>query len=276
MECNTDPGFVFDVGSLYAHLQTLTDRRKPRGVRYQLETVLTLVVLAKLCGEDRPSGIADWAQHRTAWLVRALALTYPRLPHHSTYRRILADVVTPDELETLVGAYLTQRQQFGRQVVVTIDGKILRGTLDDAGRGVHLLAAYLPAEGLVLLEMAVGPQENEIPVAARLLRCMDLRDKVIIGDALHTQRALSIQIVTAGGDYIWFAKGNQPDLERDIRLWFEPDVPLIPGMGCPPKDFETATTVNKGHGRLERRRITVSSQLQDFLDWPFLAQVFKL
>lgn len=276
MECNTDTGFVFDVGSLYAHLQTLTDRRKPRGVRYQLETVLTLVVLAKLCGEDQPSGIADWAQHRTAWLVKALALTYPRLPHHSTYRRILAEVVTPDELETLVGAYLTQRQQFGRQVVVTIDGKILRGTLDDTGHGVHLLAAYLPAEGLVLLEMAVGPQENEIPVAARLLRCVDLRDKVIIGDALHTQRALSIQIVTAGGDYIWFAKGNQPDLERDIRLWFEPDVPLIPGMGCPPKDFETATMVNKGHGRLERRRITVSSQLQDFLDWPFLAQVFKL
>lgn len=47
-------------------------------------------------------------------------------------------------------------------------------------------------------------------------------------------------------------------------------------MGCPPKDFERATTVNKGHGRLERRTLTVSSQLQDFLEWPFLAQVFKL
>lgn len=276
MKCNTGTGFVFDMGSLYAHLRTLTDTRQPRGVRYQLETVLTLLVLAKLCGEDRPSGIADWAQHRTPWLVEALALTYPRLPHHSTYRRILADVVAPEELDALVAAYLSQDQQFGRQVVVTIDGKILRGTLDDEGAGVHLLAAYLPSEGIVLLEMAVGPQENEIPVAARLLQCVDLRDKVVIGDALHTQRALSIQIVTAGGDYIWFAKGNQPELEQDIRLWFEPDVPLIPGMGCPPKDFETATTVNKGHGRLERRSLTVSSQLQDFLDWPFLAQVFKL
>lgn len=166
MECNTGSGFIFDLGSLYAHFRTLTDRRKPRGQRYRLETVLTLMVPAKLCGEDRPSGIADWAQHRTAWLVEALALSYPRVPRHSTYRRIWAEVVAPEELDALVGDYLTQRKHFGRQVVVSIDGKILLGTLGGDGAGVHLVAAYLPAEGIVLLEMAVGRQENEIPVAA--------------------------------------------------------------------------------------------------------------
>jgi hypothetical protein len=31
-----------------------------------------------------------------------------------------------------------------------------------------------------------------------VLSCVDLRDKVIIGDAIHIQRALSVQIVTAG------------------------------------------------------------------------------
>jgi len=59
-------------------------------------------------------------------------------------------------------------------------------------------------------------------------------------------------------------------------LWFEPDPEPIPGMSYPPKDFETATTVNKGHGRIEKRTITVSSQLKDFFDWPYLEQVFKL
>jgi hypothetical protein len=34
--------------------------------------------------------------------------------------------------------------------------------------------------------------------------------------------------------------------------------------------------VNKSHGRLETRTLTVSSQLKDFLDWPYLEQVFKL
>ncbi len=93
---------------------------------------------------------------------------------------------------------------------------------------------------------------------------------------MHTQRAVSIQIVEAGGDYIWLAKGNQPQIEEDIRLWFEPDPTPIPGQSYVPKDFEAIQKVSKGHGRLEQRTLTVSSQLQDFLDWPYLQQVFKL
>ncbi len=34
--------------------------------------------------------------------------------------------------------------------------------------------------------------------------------------------------------------------------------------------------VNKGHGRLEVREIRVSSELADYLDWPYLQQVFEV
>ena len=34
--------------------------------------------------------------------------------------------------------------------------------------------------------------------------------------------------------------------------------------------------MEKGHGRLEVREIRVSSELADYLDWPYLAQVFQL
>jgi len=65
-------------------------------------------------------------------------------------------------------------------------------------------------------------------------------------------------------------------MEENIRLWFEPEPDPIPGMGRLPKDFEVAKEVHKGHGRLEERRITVSSQLKDYLQWPYLEQVFML
>jgi DDE_Tnp_1-associated len=64
MESITSAGQVFDVGSLYAEFSQLKDSRTARGKRYPLETVLTLIALAKMCGEDKPSGIADWAKHR--------------------------------------------------------------------------------------------------------------------------------------------------------------------------------------------------------------------
>ena len=106
---------------------------------------------------------------------------------------------------------------------------------------------------------------------------VDLREKVVMGDAMHTQRAVSIQIVRAGVAITsGSAKGNQPQLEEDIRLWFEPEPDPIAGQGRVPKDFETVKETSKGHGRLEERTLTVSSQLNDFLNWPYLQQVFRL
>jgi predicted transposase YbfD/YdcC len=276
MKSITEAEVVFDVGSLYAHLLGLNDKRKSRGIRYPLAAVLVMMMMAKLCGEDTPSGMAEWVKHRGEQFVDFLKLKHKRMPHHSTYRRIEADVVDPQELEQVVSTVLAGRKFFGKQVMLSIDGKVLRGTLDEAQQGTYLLAAYLPSEGLVLMEVALDGKGCEIPGAIKLLNMVDLREKVVMGDAMHTQRAVSIQIVEAGGDYIWFAKGNQPQLEEDIRLWFEPESDPIPGQGRVPKDFETVKQTSKGHGRLEERTLTVSSQLNDFLDWPYLQQVFQL
>jgi predicted transposase YbfD/YdcC len=276
MESITEGGQVFDMGSLYARFCELQDKRKARGKRYLLATILTILVLAKLCGEDKPSGIAEWAKHRTELLCESLRLERKTMPHRSSYQRILESVVGWEELEQQVSTYLSGQHYFGKQVLVAIDGKVMRGTLDEQQNGIYLLAAYLPFEGLVLMEVAVNGKGHETEAAPMLLKSIDLREKVVMGDALHTQRSVSVQIVEAGGNYIWFAKGNQPQLEGDLRLWFGPDPAPIPGMSYPPKDFETAQSVNKAHGRLETRTITVSSQLKDFLDWPYLEQVFKL
>ena len=39
---------------------------------------------------------------------------------------------------------------------------------------------------------------------------------------------------------------------------------------------QSATTHNKGHGRSERRTLISSTALNSFLEWPFVAQAFKL
>ena len=276
MKCNTGEACVFDVGSWYAKFCQLSDKRKPKGLRYRLETILVVMVLAKICGEDNPSGMAEWAKHRTELLCKALKVERKTMPHHSTYRRISAEVICVEELEQMLSEMWSDKRYFGKQVLLAMDGKVLRGTLNEEQNGVYLLAAYLPAEGLVLMEVEVAGKGSEIPAAPKVLKSIDLRDKVVMGDALHTQRKVSIQIVEAGGDYIWLAKSNQPQIEEDIRLWFEPDPTPMPGMNYLPKDFETAQTVSKGHGRIEQRTLTVSSQLKDFLDWPYLEQVFQL
>ncbi|MGE5374602.1 MAG: transposase family protein, partial [Bacteroidota bacterium] len=98
-------GMGFEKGSVYDRFCKLTELRGVNGKRYELEGILTIVVLAKLCGEDKPLGIAEWAKHRKEELVKFLGLNWSRMPHHNTYRRILAYKVYEQEVAGLVGEY---------------------------------------------------------------------------------------------------------------------------------------------------------------------------
>ncbi len=69
-----------------------------------------------------------------------------------------------------------------------------------------------------------------------MLKTLDLRGKIVMGDALLTQRELSIQIVEAGGEYIWLVKENQSNILEHLRTLFRPEAPL-PGTRAPLKDF---------------------------------------
>jgi predicted transposase YbfD/YdcC len=276
-DVNLDPeGFVVDVNSLYAALARLKDRRHARGVRYALVTVLIYMVLAKLAGEDRLSGICEWVRYRQQPLAEALHLNAVRSPCVNTYRTILGQVIEIEEFERVVREFFAAQPHAGESVTIALDGKALRGTIS-AGQtqGRHLLAAYLPAEGWVLFQIEVARTENEITAAPRVLKSLDLRGKVVTGDAIFAQRELSLQIVEAGGDYVWTVKENQPDLKQDIAFLFQPEQ-TVRGFSPATKDFRTAQTYDKGHGRTERRQLTVSAELQGYLDWPGAEQVFKL
>jgi predicted transposase YbfD/YdcC len=269
-------GYVFDLGSLYERFEQLTDARDGRGKRYALALILTLLVLAKLVGEHSFAGIAQWARLRRDLLVAAFQLQRRTLPGHNTYRRVCSGAVEPTALQQVVSAALLSAPQAGTSILISLDGKTVRGSWStERPAGVHLLAACFPAEGLVLMQVAVAQKTNEITAAPQVLNCLDLRGKIVMGDAMHTQRALSVQIVESGGDYIWYAKDNQPSLRQDIEQTFQPEV-CGPGSSPVPTAVECATQSDKGHGRIEKRTLTSSTLLKDYLDWPHAAQVFKL
>lgn len=277
-EINIPPeGVVFDIGSLFEALCTLHDQRDARGLRYRLVTVLVLTILAKLAGETHLRGIAQWVRLRAVELAVLLALTKVQAPHATTYSRILGHALSVEEFEQVSHDFFAQLPQNGTSVQITLDGKTMRGTIP-AGQshGIHLLAAFAPAEGLVLFQVEVGSKENEIPAAGRIVKSLDLRGKIVTGDALLAQRELSLQILEAEGDFVWNIKDNQPETREAIERLFAPE-PVVKGFSpASHDDFQTAGTVEKGHGRIEGRSITVSSALNGYLSWPGVEQVFCL
>jgi hypothetical protein len=191
----------FEVNSLYEALLRVRDKRKARGKRYRLAIMLTLSVLAKLGGEDEPEGMAEWVKHWANELRRGLGMQRASMPHAVTYRRVLGQAMELQEFEEVLGTFFKGCEAPSEQLAM--DGKTRRGTIE-AGQtqGIHLLAVYDVARGVVLNQVNVLSKANEISAAPKVLSAVALGGKVVTDDAMFTQRDLSSQIVEAGGHYL--------------------------------------------------------------------------
>ncbi len=266
-------GLVFDQGSLIAVFYDLLDPRHARGKRYSLATLLTLVFLAKLSGMDSPSAIADWCQAHREELLVLLHLRYAGMPGHSTFRRLFGEVIGEEDFEQRMREYSArQREGTTDSGLRAIDGKKERGTIPPGEtQGEATMAVYDPDRQEVIAQVTIDPQKGEIPTAQTVLAQVELKGMIILADALHTQRKLCRQIGKAGGAYLLTVKENQPKLYQDIAMLFtlpQPHPYLL--------DYQTAHKTNKGHGRIEERTLTAVSLFPGEIDWPYLAQVFRL
>jgi len=277
----TDQTITIDVAALLTHFQTVPDGRKRRGVRYPLAVLLTIAVLAKLCGDSHVHAIADWAHARADELTKLFALKRVRMPHPTTWTRVLGHAVAAQAIETAIQPLLqptSWREVAPRaSVQVAIDGKTMRGTIPTGShQGVHLVTAYHVSDGVALKQLAVCAKANELTVAPQLLAQLTLEGVVITGDAMFAQRNLSRQIVEAQGDYLWIVKENQPRLYDDLVLLFGPQPVPLPGTSLIPDDFVMVRTVELAHGRLDERVLRTSSLVSEYQDWPYLAQAFQV
>src|SRR5438552_4612938 len=161
-----EEALLFDLEALYACLQSIPDHRDRRGVRYPLASLLMIGVLAKLAGQDSSRGMAHWAKLRARELSRLFHLKRERMPHYSTWSRVLGQGVEPNEVEQIVGAFFAGTRKASRakrgSIHLTLDGKSLRGTIPlGETEGVHLLALYHPQQGVVLAQMNVQKKGRE-------------------------------------------------------------------------------------------------------------------
>lgn len=101
-------------------------------------------------------------------------------------------------------------------------------------------------------------------MAAPLLDAIDIQGKDISGDALLTQRKFADYLVSARqAHYHFTVKGNQPGLFADIQLYFQ---------NRQEPDFVTVDPPD--HGRIEIRKIWVTTELNDYVDFPHVGQAF--
>ncbi len=252
-------------------LAEIEDARQARGKRHPLVAILALVCVATLCGYRSYGAMAEWGRNYGADLLAALGFTRPTAPSAATLYRALRGIDRA-AFEAAIGAWAEEvlgTLGSAPDDAAAIDGKALRGSRKQGAADAHLLAAVSQRLGLPLGQEGVDEKTNEIPVLHDLLRGLVVEGRVYTMDALLTQRAAARASVDGGGDYVMVAKDNQPRLRDDAAALLAS--PLQVGL-----PLTTASTVDLGHGRVERRRVTVRALLPGDCDWPGARQVFMI
>lgn len=268
MDINTKPQLFEKVYQpLVESLEKITDLRYRKGIRYKLKPFLILLFLSKLGGADRPAESADWVKFRFAELKFLLNLEWKQAPHEVTFKRIMENGMEAGEVEQVFGDYLSKMSEEEKEQW-NMDGKVLCGVkAEETDNQLHLLALQESNENLVIEQIALEAGENEISAGKRLLGKVDLANKIISGDAIFAQQELSKTVVEKGGEYVWKLRANQGKMYQLAKEHFAAG-----------EDKYLAKTVDydKGHGRIEARRLETSFRLAGKIEFPYLEQVFKI
>lgn len=121
-------------------------------------------------------------------------------------------------LRNLRSAFVSCLEKISSEVI-GLDGKTIRNSGTE--KALHIVSAWCHNNRLVLGQEKVDGKSNEITAIPKVLKLLDLEDKIITIDAMGAQRSICQQIIDNKGDYVISIKGNQGNLHEDVKLYLQ-------------------------------------------------------
>lgn len=261
----------------------IDDPRDRRGIRHALPTILGLCTAAATSGQVLLADITAWISAANQEVLAAFGCRRDSTgrftpPHPDTVDRLLA-LLEAQQVADEAGAWLAERAGVGPGgapiagpgwlPAIAVDGKAVRGAVDQDGQVPYLLAAATHDRSVVLAERLIGAKTNEVPEFAPLLRGLAGRVGGVGGvvftmDAAHTVRSHATLITSElFAHYVMIVKQNTRKLYDKIDTLDWANAPIA------------HETLDVGHGRRDKRTIRVRDAPED-LGFPGAAQVFLL
>ena len=237
---------------LLDHFAEVADPREAWRVAHPLPEVLLLVVCGSMASCDDFDDIAAWGEAHLDFLRRFLPFDHG-VPGER-WLNILMNRIDPGLFSACFTAWARELRPDVPDLVA-LDGKTSRRTHDRAAgqAALHLVSAFATRERLVMGQEAVAAKSNEIEAIPLLLERLaeggGLAGALVTIDAIACNPRIAGQIVSHGADYLLAVKANQSALLGEVERFFA-DAPL--------EALDTHRDLDKGHGRIEDRRASVS------------------
>ena len=195
--------------SLFESFEEVPDHRARRGRRYRLQTLLSVIALATVCGFSGHRAIASFASKLTDSQRRRLRCRRNRqsgqydVPKETCIREVLY-ALDAEALENVLARWM-QGLDESELRYIAIDGKTLKGTAErnEAGEkkgALHLVSAVEHESCRLIAQQAVESKSNEIPAVQELIRRIPhLEGVVVTTDSLSCQQETARLIVQEKG-----------------------------------------------------------------------------
>lgn len=216
--CNLRTCITQSAPTLLSYLETVPDPRSKQGRRHSAALMLFMVFVGLLRGSKDLKDVQLFATLNQPFFCKQVGFALPHgIPDPTTIARLL-ERINPDDL---IRIYLKFLQTLGMSPsdVLSYDGKTMRAVSGEAATR-HILSFFSHDTHLALGQVGVTGKGREIPAFEQLLKQGEAGDLIagtlLLGDALHTQKATVKTILKAGADYLFVVKGNQRQLGRAI------------------------------------------------------------
>ena len=261
--------FFMDVSTLERHalallrkpltlkdaLLEVSDFRIDRRKKYPLYEILMIAVCAMVAGAKGPTDFERFGRLKFRFLKKFLPLQNG-IPSHDTFRRVLGKL-DPKRFNAALVKWLESVSDVTGDTI-SIDGKLLRRALTKDGKMPCIVSAYSKRSKLVMGQVKADEKSNEITAIPGLLDLLYLKGAIVTIDAAGCQRKIVKKILKRGADYVISLKGNQSTMHDEIRAFMQD-----PAFR---RKFKKATTVDKGHGRVETRTCWQTDDIGWFKD----------
>ncbi len=131
--------------------------------------------------------------------------------------------------------------------------------------------------GISILQTTVDSKSNEIPAVQELISMLNIKGMVVTADAMHCQKETAETIIKNKGDYVLQLKANQGRFYEDVYAMFDDKYITEADKDC---EYEIFSTIEKSHGRIEKRTCYVLNELEFFTDylaeWKGLKKIFAV
>lgn len=235
----------------------IPDYRQEGKVTHKLIDILFTAVIATIANADTWPAVELFVKGKEDLLKNYVGLE-GGIPSHDTYERVFQNI-DPAIFNAAFISWTSEISSNSEGRIIAIDGKTIRRSHDGEKKAIHIVNAWVDENDLILGQLKTHEKSNEITAIPELLELLNIEGSIITIDAAGAQKKIVKKIISKKADYVLALKGNHGTFHKEVKEFFS----YAESSNFKEINISKKTTLEKGHGRIEKREYFQT----DDIDW---------